>query len=80
LAEKKPTRARKRKASTRAPAASALRGRPRHNIYSTYAPIQKDQVEEVAVQEQPLALEVQQAPSQTPEQELQQLQDLLQRM
>jgi hypothetical protein len=61
----------KRKASTRAPATSALRERPRRNTHDTYAPVQEDQVEEVAVQDQPLAPEVQQALGQTLEQELQ---------
>jgi hypothetical protein len=52
----------KRKASTRASVASAPRGRPRPNTHCTYAPVQEDQVEKAAVQEQPLALEVHQAP------------------
>jgi hypothetical protein len=64
----------KGKASTRAPAASVPRGRPRHNTRSTYTPVQEDQVEEAAVQEQPPAPEVQQGTGQTLEQELQQLQ------
>jgi hypothetical protein len=70
----------KRKASTRVATASAPRGRPRRNTSSTYALVQEDQVEEDAVQEQPLASEVQQALGQTPEQELQQLQAQLQSM
>jgi hypothetical protein len=48
----------KRKASTRALAAFAPRGRTRRDTHSTYAPAQEDQVEEATAQEQPLALEV----------------------
>jgi hypothetical protein len=62
----------KRKASTRAPVASALRGRPRRNTRNTYALVQEDQAKEAVVQEQPPAPKVHQAPGQTPEQELQQ--------
>jgi hypothetical protein len=48
----------KRKTSTRVPVAFASRGRPRCNTRSTYTLVQEDQVEEVAVQEQPPTLEV----------------------
>jgi hypothetical protein len=80
VGQEKPTMVGKRKASTRVPATSAPRERPRCNTRGTYAPVQEDEVEEAAVQDQPPAPEVQQALGQTPKQELQQLQAQLQSM
>jgi hypothetical protein len=69
---------RKRAALARAPSSSRARGRPKRNTRSIYASNEEDQLEEKPViEEQPLALEVQDP---TPVQELQQLQAQLQSM
>ena len=73
--------ARKRAASTRVPVEPSTRGRPRRSARSSSATAPEDQVgEEPTVEDQPPASEEQQAPSPTPEQELQQLQAQLQSM
>ena len=66
--------ARKRAASARVPVEPSTRGQPRRSAHSTYATALEDQAgEEPAVEDQPPTSEEQQAPSPTPEQELQQL-------
>ena len=58
-----------------------MRGRPGRNARSTYATTSEDQAEEQnTIEDQRPASEEQQAPSATPEQELQQLQAQLQSM
>jgi len=59
----------------------STRGRPRRNARITYATSSEDQAEEQnTIEDQRPASEEQQAPSATPEQELQQLQAQLQSM
>jgi len=64
----------KRSASTRAPVASAPRGRPRHNTRSTYATTPNNEAEDdQMVQDQPPPAEEQPQPQSIAAQELQQL-------